>query len=68
MPGLFDMEGVKLTHLRMDALDKLIQLAQKRKTGARALRSILEEVLLSTLYEVPGRKDISEVISYGRID
>ena len=58
---LFEMEGVKLT-IDDDAMNKLIQLAQKRKTGARALRSILEEALLSTLYEVPGRKDISEVV------
>lgn len=58
---LFEMEGVKLT-FEDDAMERLIALAQKRKTGARALRSILEEALLSTLYEVPGRKDISEVI------
>ncbi|RQV96426.1 ATP-dependent Clp protease ATP-binding subunit ClpX, partial [bacterium] len=58
---LFEMEDVKLT-FEADALEKLIILAQKRKTGARALRSILEEALLSTLYEVPGSKDISEVI------
>jgi len=58
---LFEMEGVKLT-FEAPALNKLIELARKRKTGARALRSILEEALLATLYEVPGRKDISEVI------
>jgi ATP-dependent Clp protease ATP-binding subunit ClpX len=58
---LFEMEGVKLT-FEAGALNKLIELARKRRTGARALRSILEEALLATLYEVPGRKDISEVI------
>jgi ATP-dependent Clp protease ATP-binding subunit ClpX len=58
---LFEMEGVKLS-FEEEALRKLIRLARKRKTGARALRSILEEVLLDTLFDVPSRKDISEVI------
>jgi ATP-dependent Clp protease ATP-binding subunit ClpX len=58
---LFDMEGVKLT-FEDDALQSVIALAQKRKTGARALRSILEETLTDLLFDIPSRKDVSEVI------
>ncbi len=58
---LFEMEGVKLT-FEPAALRKIIELAQKRKTGARALRSIAEEALTDILFEIPSRKDVSEVI------
>lgn len=58
---LFEMEGVKLT-FDPEALRSIIRLAQKRKTGARALRSITEEALTDTLFEIPGRKDVAEVI------
>ena len=58
---LFEMEGVKLTFVGA-ALYKIIELAQKRKTGARALRSIAEEALTDTLFDIPSRKDVAEVI------
>jgi ATP-dependent Clp protease ATP-binding subunit ClpX len=58
---LFEMEGVKLT-FDDAALKKVIELAQKRKTGARALRSITEEALTDVLFEIPSAKDIGEVI------
>ena len=58
---LFEMEGVKLS-FESRALDRIIALAQKRKTGARALRSITEEALTDILFEIPSRKDVSEVI------
>jgi ATP-dependent Clp protease ATP-binding subunit ClpX len=58
---LFEMEGVKLT-FEPAALRRIIEMAQKRKTGARALRSIAEEALTDILFEIPSRKDVSEVI------
>ena len=58
---LFEMEGVKLT-FEGGALTKIIEMAQKRKTGARALRSISEEALTDILFDIPSRKDVAEVI------
>ena len=57
----FDMEGVKLTFTD-DALEAIAKKAISKKTGARALRSILEEIMLETMYEMPSVKDISECI------
>ncbi|MBM3324433.1 MAG: ATP-dependent Clp protease ATP-binding subunit ClpX, partial [Calditrichaeota bacterium] len=58
---LFEMEGVHLTFAE-GALETVAQLAIERKTGARALRSILEEVMTDILYEIPSRKDVTEVL------
>ena len=58
---LFEMEGVKLT-FTTDALRAIAKKAIKRKTGARGLRSIMEHVLLGTMYDIPGQKNIEEVI------
>ncbi|MCB9366070.1 MAG: ATP-dependent Clp protease ATP-binding subunit ClpX [Calditrichaeota bacterium] len=58
---LFEMEGVKLT-FEEDALMAIIREARRRKTGARALRAIAEEALMEAFYDVPSRKDVSEVI------
>jgi ATP-dependent Clp protease ATP-binding subunit ClpX len=58
---LFEMEGVKLTFAD-GTLEAVAQLAIERKTGARALRSILEEVMTDILYDIPGRKDVAEVV------
>jgi ATP-dependent Clp protease ATP-binding subunit ClpX len=58
---LFEMEGVKLT-FEPAAMMKVIELAQKRKTGARALRSICEEALTDILFDLPGQKDVGEVV------
>ena len=55
----FDFEKVVLTFTD-DALQAIAQEALRRKTGARGLRSILEEVMLETMYELPSRKDIQE--------
>jgi ATP-dependent Clp protease ATP-binding subunit ClpX len=57
---LFEMEGVKLTFAR-DALDHVAKRAILRKTGARGLRSILEGVLLDTMFELPSLEGVSEV-------
>jgi endopeptidase Clp ATP-binding regulatory subunit (clpX) len=58
---LFEMEGVKLT-FTADALRAIAKKAIKRKTGARGLRSIMEHVLLDTMYDIPGQKNVEEVI------
>jgi ATP-dependent Clp protease ATP-binding subunit ClpX len=58
---LFEMEGVALTFAE-GTLETVAELAIERKTGARALRSILEDVITDILYEIPGRKDVAEVV------
>jgi ATP-dependent Clp protease ATP-binding subunit ClpX len=57
----FEMEGIKLT-FSPEALDAIVKEAQKRGTGARALRSILEEAMLDIMYEIPSRTDVQECI------
>jgi ATP-dependent Clp protease ATP-binding subunit ClpX len=57
---LFSMEGVRLT-VTKDALRALAALAVTKGTGARALRSMLERVMLDIMYDVPSREDIAEV-------
>ncbi len=58
---LFDMEGVEL-EFRPDALKAVAKRALLRKTGARGLRSILEGVLLDTMYDIPSETDVSKVV------
>ena len=58
---LFDMDNVKLT-LTDDALEAIAELAIKRNTGARGLRSIMENIMMQTMYEIPSRDDVAEVI------
>ncbi|MFA5590078.1 MAG: ATP-dependent Clp protease ATP-binding subunit ClpX [Lysobacteraceae bacterium] len=58
---LFEMEGVEL-EFRPDALQALAQKALARKTGARGLRTILESVLLDTMYELPSLEDVAKVV------
>lgn len=57
---LFSMENVGLTFTK-DALKALAQDAIKKGTGARALRALLEKVMLELMYELPSREDIAEV-------
>src|SRR5712675_1801032 len=57
---LFDLEGVKL-RFHEDALNAISRRAIGRKTGARGLRSIIEGILLETMFELPGREDVVEV-------
>jgi ATP-dependent Clp protease ATP-binding subunit ClpX len=57
----FQMEGVKLKFSK-EALQTVVETAQKRGTGARALRSVMEEAMLNIMYELPSRKDIAECI------
>ena len=58
---LLDMEGVTL-EFRKDALRAIARKAMKRKTGARGLRTILEHVLLDTMYELPTMKNVVKVV------
>jgi ATP-dependent Clp protease ATP-binding subunit ClpX len=58
---LLAMEGVSLEITR-DGLRAMAQEAVKRGTGARALRSIFERLMLDVMYEVPGRDDVREVV------
>jgi ATP-dependent Clp protease ATP-binding subunit ClpX len=57
---LFSMEGVRLT-VTKDALKALAAQAVTKGTGARALRSMLERIMLEIMYDVPSREDIAEV-------
>ncbi len=58
---LFELDGVELD-VTPEALGVVADLAIKRGTGARGLRAIMEETLLSVMYEVPSRKDVERVI------
>ncbi len=58
---LFEMEGVKLT-LPEEALKSIARKAIDRKTGARGLRSIMETILLDTMYDLPGMDGVEEVV------
>ncbi|MBM4200690.1 MAG: ATP-dependent Clp protease ATP-binding subunit ClpX [Gammaproteobacteria bacterium] len=57
---LFEMEGCEL-EIRDDALSAIARKAMERKTGARGLRTILEHVLLDTMYELPSAQHIAKV-------
>jgi ATP-dependent Clp protease ATP-binding subunit ClpX len=58
---MFEMDGVELT-FEDDALMAIASLAIERNTGARGLRSIMEEVMMPLMYEIPSREDIAELI------
>ncbi|GIX22039.1 MAG: ATP-dependent Clp protease ATP-binding subunit ClpX [Gammaproteobacteria bacterium] len=58
---LFEMDGVEL-EIREDALRAIARKAMERKTGARGLRTILEGILLDTMYELPGKEGVARVI------
>jgi len=58
---LFEMEGAEL-EFREDALTAVARRAMQRKTGARGLRTILENVLLDTMYELPSQENVTKVV------
>ena len=58
---LFDMEGMEL-EIRPDALAAIAKKALKRKTGARGLRSIMEDILLTPMFDLPGLEAVEEVV------
>ena len=55
---IFEMSGKEL-QFTPEALEAIAEVALERETGVRALRSILEDLLLDVLYEIPSRKDQS---------
>jgi len=58
---LFDMEGCEI-EFREDALRAVARKAMERKTGARGLRTILEQVLLDTMYDLPSLENVRKVV------
>jgi ATP-dependent Clp protease ATP-binding subunit ClpX len=64
--ALFDMESVELD-LRQEALEIIAENAIERKTGARGLRSILETVLLDTMYKIPSEENVIKVVVDGSV-
>ena len=58
---LFDLDGVELEFTE-EALNAIADQAVKRGTGARGLRAIMEEVLLSVMYDIPSRADVAKVV------
>ena len=58
---LLAMDGVDLEFTE-DAIREIAREAIKRKTGARGLRAIVEEIMLDVMYEIPNRKDVKKVI------
>ncbi len=61
---LFELDGVELTFTD-DALEAAAQEAMSRKTGARGLRTIIEETLMDVMYEVPSRSDVVKCVVSG---
>jgi len=58
---MFEMEGVDI-EFREDALHAIAQKAMERKTGARGLRSIIENVLLDTMFDLPSSENVAKVV------
>jgi ATP-dependent Clp protease ATP-binding subunit ClpX len=58
---LFEIEKIAL-EFTPESLEAIVRLAEKRKTGARALRSILEETMLDIMFEIPSKKGIAKCI------
>ena len=58
---LFEMDGVRLTFAK-GSMEAIAELALERSTGARGLRAIMENLMQSMMYEIPGRKDVAEVV------
>jgi ATP-dependent Clp protease ATP-binding subunit ClpX len=63
---LFEMEGCEL-ELREDALGSIARKAMDRKTGARGLRTIMEQVLLDIMYDLPSTDNVSKVVVDGSV-
>ncbi|MGD8327653.1 MAG: ATP-dependent Clp protease ATP-binding subunit ClpX, partial [Sphingomonadales bacterium] len=63
---LFEMEDASLTFTE-EALETIAAKAIDRKTGARGLRSILEDILLDTMFDLPGLDGVEEVVINGEV-
>jgi len=58
---LFELDGISLT-MEDDAIEAIAEKALERKTGARGLRSIIEETMLDTMYELPSEENVESCI------
>ncbi|NQS99214.1 MAG: ATP-dependent Clp protease ATP-binding subunit ClpX [candidate division Zixibacteria bacterium] len=58
---LMEMEGVAL-HFEREALKAIVKEVAKKRTGARALRGVMERVMCDIMFDIPSRKDVAEVI------
>ena len=58
---LFKMENIEL-EFKINALQEIAKMAINRKTGARGLRSIMEELLIDLMFEAPDSKDLKKII------
>jgi ATP-dependent Clp protease ATP-binding subunit ClpX len=58
---LFDLEGIEL-EFSPEALQEVVKLARKRKTGARALRAIFEEKMLDIMYDAPSYRNVAKIV------
>jgi len=58
---LFELENIEL-EFEKSALDEIVKIAFQKDTGARALRSTIENIMLDVMYEIPGSKNIKKVI------
>ncbi|MEN2997508.1 MAG: ATP-dependent Clp protease ATP-binding subunit ClpX [Brevinematia bacterium] len=58
---LFEYEGVDLVFTN-EALDEIVKLAKERKTGARGLRSIIEDIMLNIMFEIPSMQGVKECV------
>lgn len=58
---LFSMDGAEL-EFEQEALDKIVEIAEEKKTGARGLRSVIEVALIPIMYELPSKKDVEKVV------
>ena len=63
---LFEMEGVELD-IRDEALHEIAKKAIERKTGARGLRSIIEKILMETMYQIPSESGLKKVVVDGTV-
>ncbi len=59
--AMLEIDGIKL-NITKDGLSAIAKMAIERKTGARGLRSILEKILLKSMFEAPDKKDLQEII------
>jgi ATP-dependent Clp protease ATP-binding subunit ClpX len=64
--AVFEMEGVKLNFTE-EAIKGIAKLGIKRETGARGLRSIMEEIMSELMYEIPSMKGVEEVMITGQV-
>ena len=64
--ALFKMDKIEL-EIKNDALSEIASLAIKRKTGARGLRSIMENILVDLMFEAPDQKDLTKIIIYNDV-